>query len=303
MVVMRGAVNSKATRSIIAGALLVAAVGSVTIHFTENESRDSARDAAHDGISLTPQPPRGDSRDVTDRGLGTSVESSRLLVSTGGDAEGGSQVGQDDGESLDVLLGDEDEEIGSGDAPKDEERLRRRLSRTDVLAQLESPRTKSLSEAVDLSRVHMASMDLESVDLSFVDFGGSDLSAANLRHANLQSSNLAYANLEGATLAGADLRTTQMAFVDLSQADLRNINASVLVSTDGIRTAADLFGADLRGADLRGADLSGVSLLGADLREADLRGADLGKAIYNAETRFPAGFDPGSQGMVQWARS
>ena len=136
---MRGAVNSRATRSIIVGALLVATVGSVTIHFIENESRDSARDAAHDGISLTPQPPRGDSRDVTDRGLGTSAESSRLLVSTGGDAQGGSQVGQDDGESLDVLLGDEDEEIGSGDAPKDEERLRRRLSRTDVLCPVGIP--------------------------------------------------------------------------------------------------------------------------------------------------------------------
>mgnify|MGYP001338600185 CR=1 FL=1 len=56
-------------------------------------------------------------------------------------------------------------------------------------------------------------------------------------------------------------------------------------------------GESLKGAKLQQADLSGAHLYGADLRGADLRGADLyranlfradlGKAVYDAETKWP----------------
>jgi uncharacterized protein YjbI with pentapeptide repeats len=49
----------------------------------------------------------------------------------------------------------------------------------------------------------------------------------------------------------------------------------------------------LRGAILRGADLSCANLDGAWLRYADLRGAR-----YDAETRWPAGFDPAARGAI-----
>ncbi len=52
----------------------------------------------------------------------------------------------------------------------------------------------------------------------------------------------------------------------------------------------------LVGADLSGLDLSGANLRGADLRDADLSGARLSSAKYNANTQWPAGFDPVAAG-------
>jgi uncharacterized protein YjbI with pentapeptide repeats len=62
------------------------------------------------------------------------------------------------------------------------------------------------------------------------------------------------------------------------------------------------------GADLTGADLRGANLCRADLRdqEADEKGparktqwigAKFAGATYDADTKFPAGFDPESLGM------
>ena len=49
-------------------------------------------------------------------------------------------------------------------------------------------------------------------------------------------------------------------------------------------------------ADLRGIDLTGANLEGANLREANLSGANLSGAKYNANTQWPAGFDPVAEG-------
>ena len=77
----------------------------------------------------------------------------------------------------------------------------------------------------------------------------------------------------GAILVGADL-----SHFDLSGADL---------------TDADLSDADLSGAILWNADLSG-----ADLTNANLVGAMLRLAKYNANTKWPLGFDPEAAGAV-----
>ena len=214
--------------------------------------------------------------------------------------------GEDGGQIAAASLGDE-EVSGPVHAPEDEGRLQR-LSRTDVLALLEStprglrePAWKpgASRDVLELTDSDLAGIDLEAADLTFVDFDESDLRGANLRNANLRNSDLSEANLAGAVLTGADLREVQMAFADLSGSDMRNVNASGVVPYDGLTVVVGMFGVNLRGADLRGADLSGVSVLAADLREADLRGADLRGAIYDAETRFPEGFDPRSRGMRQ----
>jgi uncharacterized protein YjbI with pentapeptide repeats len=55
---------------------------------------------------------------------------------------------------------------------------------------------------------------------------------------------------------------------------------------------ANLSGANLRGADLSGADLTGADLRGANLSMDNLKSAFLEGAIYSANTRFPAEFDP-----------
>jgi hypothetical protein len=64
-----------------------------------------------------------------------------------------------------------------------------------------------------------------------------------------------------------------------------------------------LRGRDLRGADLAGAflvntDLSDTDLRGVDLTGADLDGACLRDAIYDAQTRWPEGFEPQRFGAV-----
>jgi uncharacterized protein YjbI with pentapeptide repeats len=85
---------------------------------------------------------------------------------------------------------------------------------------------------------------------------------------------------------------------------------------------SDLSGCNFQGADLRGANLRGANLAGANLRDADLgldalggatrvQGADfsgaqlhgckLEGAQYDDSTRFPAGFDPVSAGMIETA--
>ena len=85
-----------------------------------------------------------------------------------------------------------------------------------------------------------------------------------------------------------DCRGAILVGADLSHAELR---------------AADLTGADLSGALLSGADLShtdfvDADLSGADLSRANLVGAMLRLAKYNADTKWPLGFDPEAAGAV-----
>jgi hypothetical protein len=86
------------------------------------------------------------------------------------------------------------------------------------------------------------------------------------------------ARVERWTLRGADLCDWSLSHGDLAGFDLRE--------------------ALLRGCRLRGADLRGANLCGADLSDAELTGALLSEAVYDQETRWPAGFDPGPAGAV-----
>ncbi len=63
----------------------------------------------------------------------------------------------------------------------------------------------------------------------------------------------------------------------------------IQVIEDGRKCA----GADLRGIDLPKANLRGANLNAANLHRAELRGAK-----YNANTKWPAGFDPVAAGAV-----
>ncbi len=45
-------------------------------------------------------------------------------------------------------------------------------------------------------------------------------------------------------------------------------------------------------------DLDGRKCVGADLRKANLGAADLSGAYYNADTKWPEGFDPEAAGAV-----
>jgi len=106
-------------------------------------------------------------------------------------------------------------------------------------------------------------------------------------------------NLRHARIIGGDLHDAILPEADMVDADLRDSNL----------TGADLSGANLKGADLRGAILWGgklsravmqkVRLEGTDLRKAVLVGVDLTDAVYNSETKWPSGFDPGEAGARQ----
>ena len=120
-----------------------------------------------------------------------------------------------------------------------------------------------------------------------------------LRRANLCGADLRWTNLSEANLTGADLRDTRMHKANLRQADLRGAKLSgANLSEANLSGNADLSEADLSGANLRETDLMDAFLCEADLSETNLSGANLRGAKYNAGTKWPEGFDPGTAGAV-----
>jgi hypothetical protein len=154
--------------------------------------------------------------------------------------------------------------------------------------------------------------NLEGVVLVFAPLAGARLEGARLRGAKLRGANLSQAFLDSRevsrtvnsfTFQPADLREA-----DLSGANLQGAHLWCARLHRAILRGADLRRADLKaeltGADLRAALLQGADLTYADLRGANLAGADLTGACYNAQTRWPAGFDPRRHGAklipVRW---
>jgi uncharacterized protein YjbI with pentapeptide repeats len=122
---------------------------------------------------------------------------------------------------------------------------------------------------------------------------GADLGEADLRRADLRGANMSGADLDGSQLGGA-VYDSETVFPHGFAID----DIGMYFLGPGARLARiDLRGFEFRGQDLTLADLSHANLLGADLRGADLTGADLTgarirRALYDHETRFPAGFEP-----------
>ena len=133
---------------------------------------------------------------------------------------------------------------------------------------------------------------------------------------SLKSVGVKFTSNEGIPIGGQDLRNINFNRMDLSGVSFVRVRISKAQDTnfrgatlrDNDFRGADLSdakfnNADLRGSDLRGVDLTGTILTKADLRGVDLRGAkfdmtQLRFAKYDANTRFPAGFDPKKAGMV-----
>ena len=120
-------------------------------------------------------------------------------------------------------------------------------------------------------------------------------------------------------LNGTNFQGMKFTNASFEQCDLADANMKGVVFGPGTKFyRCTLNGADLAGANFAGAHISSVNFRGADLRgaknlvdvkkanfqRADLRGADFSKmkqpmvdlewddAIYDAKTKFPAGFDP-----------
>ena len=134
----------------------------------------------------------------------------------------------------------------------------------------------AMLDGYDLSHVNLAELWMWSSSLR-----GTRLTGANLHQADLSHSDLAGADLRHCILSGATLRRVRLDGADIRDADLTDANLQATVA----------MGTDFRGADLSNAYFGGCVLMGADLRDTTVDGATFAWAIYNAETKWPAGFD------------
>ena len=130
------------------------------------------------------------------------------------------------------------------------------------------------------------STDLRQVIADKLDLSGLRLSQANLHSASLREASLNKAEMDNVNLGGADLFEASLRNVNLAGANLRKANLS----------GANLTGANLQGANLDFANLAGANLIRANLAEADLAEVNLQGATYDAETRWPNGFQPDARG-------
>ncbi|MCO5187380.1 MAG: pentapeptide repeat-containing protein [Anaerolineae bacterium] len=106
-----------------------------------------------------------------------------------------------------------------------------------------------------------------------------DLSGRNLDALNLNGADLINVNLQHASLVTTGLQEARLIKADLSHADLSY--------------------ADLSHANLVRASLEKTRLKGAILTSANLSGADLSGATYDADTKWPDGYDPAAAGAVK----
>jgi hypothetical protein len=140
----------------------------------------------------------------------------------------------------------------------------------------------------------LAGMDLTGAALAGVNLGGLDFSSARLDGASLAGGWLLECNLCGASLRKANLARAWCAGACFREASLQG----------AVLSGANLRGCDCRKADLGAANLAqatldGADLCGADLSTSTLKGASMAHARYDADTRFPAGFEPAQ--AMEWA--
>jgi hypothetical protein len=130
---------------------------------------------------------------------------------------------------------------------------------------------------VDLAGAALAGSNLGSLDFHGARFDGANLASAWLLEIDLAQASLRKANLERAWCACACLRDADLQGASLLKANLRD---------------CDCRNASFVGANLAGSNLDGANLCGTNLSSANLTGASVARARYDANTRFPPGFDP-----------
>jgi len=143
--------------------------------------------------------------------------------------------------------------------------------RGELLFQLEKKPGMPDFKNVDLREANMRGLDVTGIPLDYCNLAGADLQSARLYWSVLLGANLEGANLEGTNLKGANLNS----------ANCRHAN--------------------LRNADIGQDDLGGASMIyGADFTDANLSGTIFENALYDAETKFPAGFAPPARRRYDW---
>lgn len=186
-----------------------------------------------------------------------------------------------------------------------EQELQRKTEELQSLRKGKTPdETRSFWQA-GLEGTNLASMTIACYSNAFQQASFSD---CNLRDASLSGGGSSFqearfdgANLQGATLVGGSASFQEASFVksDLTRAKLTGGPSSFQQASfeDATLVDAILVGnfqrVNLNGAILSGADLSGIA--STDLETCYFKEPP----TYNAETKFPAGFDPVQQ---QWRK-
>ena len=199
------------------------------------------------------------------------------------------------------------------------------------------PAQEEFNKLIHTRPINLRGLDLKGFDLKGLDLSQADLSEANLYEAYLAEADLSGANLSKANLGGADLsgavynkktiwpdgfdlkKAGAILKISVSDQELERILQSRTKSLRGLYLRnASLHGADLSqgnlsraflcGADLSNGNLSHADLWDANLRDANLRGADLSGtnlgaanlrgAVFDKNTKWPAGFDPIAAGAI-----
>lgn len=154
---------------------------------------------------------------------------------------------------------------------------------------------------VDLSQANLYNISLYKASLAQIDLHETRLNGSNLSHADLSGSNLAGASLtkfavlddeeNEITSQSTRLINTKLTEANLTGANLRGSNIRRANLQRANLSQALLSEANFGRADLTDASLAGARLEGTDFSQANLTGVDFSDAIYDAETRWPDGFD------------
>jgi uncharacterized protein YjbI with pentapeptide repeats len=143
-------------------------------------------------------------------------------------------------------------------------------------------------------RAKLSNADLSGANGS-PQFYGADLTGALLLSVVFERVDFQQTKMAGVVLAGAQAPGSHFTLADLSGADL-----SYAALDGAVFRGASLRGANLTGASFRGYDNKPADFIGADLEGAILDGATFTSALYDCDTKWPAGFDPGAHGMVNY---
>ncbi|WP_371524883.1 pentapeptide repeat-containing protein [Streptomyces sp. NBC_01283] len=149
-----------------------------------------------------------------------------------------------------------------------------------------APRPEGLTlrlQRADLRRSMLDHADLVDADLHYADLTNVHLQGARLQRVDLSGTWLVRAILLGADLRQASMRSVLLCHARLDDADLR---------------AADLSNADLTAAVIGAARFELADLRGAVLTGTDLTGATFTKAVADATTVWPQGFDAAAAGVL-----
>jgi uncharacterized protein YjbI with pentapeptide repeats len=169
----------------------------------------------------------------------------------------------------------------------------------------------SLPEAI-FSGAHLDYMDCRVGAPPYANFRGADFQGATLYGAYFhnvdltgavlntpapggklrtsQTTDLRDAEFKGATLDEADFTAANLDGARFDPSNVRRTNLSKATFIGASLVGARFDKANLTGVDFTGAKLNGANLQGADLTDAKLDGADLKGALYDPNTRWPAGY-------------